>query len=380
MRFGIMGLLALVTAVSPIDTAKAQDLSPPEDVIAAIEGRWVGASDTYEVEIKSGVVTLTKTGKNGFPRLPIGTVMARLNNNGERDSRTFYFTGSQCYEYAFQQNPYFRPCLRITQLGMFVNSMSLSVATLALRRDRNMGTKTAAPQRDPVKRPSPVDEPSTAQAKPAAPAELVETASGPILMSPQKKAEYEAKLAEHQRQLAERERAIADAAARHAANKAAAEAQVAQHNKELAEHRERVAQMERDAAAVRAEWAQRAAGADAATRDEERVAFKEGVVLCNQPNPAVASFSCKGPLQNVSTRLDVPEATVALGQACGSDRSIRDLGMVKGFRAFGCGFGIHPTARDYPGNTDVPAQLGVDFVPGRGAYFCPKSKLAYCRG
>lgn len=222
--------------------------------------------------------------------------------------------------------------------------------------------------------------PETPKVEPKARAEQVDTPAGKILMSPEKKADYEAKLAEHQRQLGERERAIADAAARHAANKAAAEAQVAQHNKELAEHRETVAQMERHAAAVRAEWAQRAAGADAAKPDEERVEFKEGIVLCNQPNPSLASFSCKGPLQNVSTKLDVPEATVALGQACGSDRSIRDLGMVKGFRAFGCGFGIHPTARDYPGNTDVPAQLGVDYIPGRGAYFCPKSKLAYCRG
>lgn len=28
-------------------------------------------------------------------------------------------------------------------------------------------------------------------------------------------------------------------------------------------------------------------------------------------------------------------------------------------RAFGCGFGIHPTAKDYPGNIDVPDLLGV---------------------
>lgn len=79
-------------------------------------------------------------------------------------------------------------------------------------------------------------------------------------MTSQKKAEYYAKLAEHQRQLAEREKAIADAAARHEASRKAAEEKVAQHNKELAEHREKVAQMERDAAAIRAQWAQRAAG------------------------------------------------------------------------------------------------------------------------
>ena len=211
-------------------------------------------------------------------------------------------------------------------------------------------------------------------------AQLVDTPAGQVLMTPEKKAAYEAKLAEHKRQLAERERMIAEADAKHAANKAAADAKHARHQQELAEHRETVAQMERNAAATRAEWAMRAAGLNPAGEVDTPVEFKEGVVLCQQASLSSQSFSCQGPLQNVSTPLDEARTQTALGQACGSDRSIRDLGMVKGYRAFGCGFGIHPTARDYPGNTDVPAKLGIDFIPGRGSYFCPKSKLAYCRG
>ena len=191
---------------------------------------------------------------------------------------------------------------------------------------------------------------------------------------------YERELAEHQRILAEREKAIAEAAAKHEANRRAAEARMKEHDANLAQHQNVVAQMERDAAAKRAEWAMRAAGQQPANEDEQPVEFKEGVVLCRQPSPSSKTFNCQGPLQNVSTPLDEAQTQAALGQACGSDRSIRDLGMVKGYRAFGCGFGIHPTARDYPGNNDVPARLGIDFVPGRGSYFCPKSKLAYCRG
>jgi hypothetical protein len=53
--------------------------------------------------------------------------------------------------------------------------------------------------------------------------------------------------------------------------------------------------------------------------------------------------------------------------------------MVASYRVFGCGFGIHPTMRDYPGNNDVPAQLGV-FVDNRRIFYCPRSKEAYCRG
>lgn len=191
---------------------------------------------------------------------------------------------------------------------------------------------------------------------------------------------YERELAEHQSLLAERERAIAEAAAKHEANRQAALAELKKHDSDLTQHRELVAQMERDAAAKRAEWAMRAAGSDPAGEDDQRVEFKEGVVLCRQQSASSRSFSCQGPLQNVSTPLDDARTQAALGQACGSDRSIRDLGMVKGYRAFGCGFGIHPTAKDYPGNRDVPARLGIDFIPGRGAYFCPKTKLAYCRG
>ena len=93
---------------------------------------------------------------------------------------------------------------------------------------------------------------------------------------------------------------------------------------------------------------------------------------------------CHGPLQmtivEVKT-LDDPATRGNVGMACGSDRSLRDLGMVNSMRAFGCGFGIHPSPNmaSYPGNTDVPARYGV-YISDRGTYRCKKSVSAYCRG
>ena len=116
-------------------------------------------------------------------------------------------------------------------------------------------------------------------------------------------------------------------------------------------------------------------------REEDRVRhveFKEGVVLCQQRDSS-RQWRCQGPLQTTFVEFDTPAGDAALGQACGSGKSIRDLGVTSGYRAFGCGFGIHPIADDYPGNIDVPALLSV-YVNGRATFRCPTSTLAYCRG
>ena len=90
------------------------------------------------------------------------------------------------------------------------------------------------------------------------------------------------------------------------------------------------------------------------------IEFKEGVVLCEKG--AGRESRCHGPLQmtivEVKT-LDDPATRGNVGMACGSDRSLRDLGMVNSMRAFGCGFGIHPSPNmaSYPGNTDVAGAL-----------------------
>lgn len=108
------------------------------------------------------------------------------------------------------------------------------------------------------------------------------------------------------------------------------------------------------------------------------IEFQEGVVLCDKADGAARSWRCQGPLQTSYGELGAPSGNVALGQACGSDGSIRDLGTAGAYRAFGCGFGIHPTGADHLGNADVPALLGIA-VPGRAKFRCPKGQLSYCR-
>jgi hypothetical protein len=123
---------------------------------------------------------------------------------------------------------------------------------------------------------------------------------------------------------------------------------------------------------------------EALRRQEEEarnrpVVYREGITLCAPPQNGGKAWLCKGPLQNVSGVPDTQSGNVAVRQACGGN-NIRDLGMVAGYRAYGCGFGIHPTDRDAP-NRDVPASLGVNHVPGRGTFYCnPTQVFVYCKG
>ena len=109
------------------------------------------------------------------------------------------------------------------------------------------------------------------------------------------------------------------------------------------------------------------------------VAYREGITLCAPPQNGGKAWLCRGPLQNMSGVLDTQSGNVAVRQACGGN-NVRDLGMVAGYRAYGCGFGIHPTDREYPGNRDIPASLGVNHIPDRGTFYCnPNTVFAYCK-
>ena len=123
---------------------------------------------------------------------------------------------------------------------------------------------------------------------------------------------------------------------------------------------------------------------EAVKRQEEEarnrpVAYREGITLCAPPQNGGKAWLCRGPLQNVSGVLDTQSGNVAVRQACGGN-NIRDLGMVAGYRAYGCGFGIHPTDRDSP-NRDIPASLGVNHIPDRNTFYCnPTQVFVYCKG
>jgi hypothetical protein len=204
-----------------------------------------------------------------------------------------------------------------------------------------------------------------------------------------KKQQYADALAAHQRTLDGAEQAKRE----HAAAVERSRQQAADYQRQLQAYNQGIAAGKYEAEQAKANQAEADERLRRARAEEQRLAeikrkeeernrpveFKEGVVLCDRPNPRSKEWRCRGPLQLTYGEIDRPSGNVALDQACGSGKSIRDLGMTGGFRAFGCGFGIHPTARDYPGNLDIPAMLGV-YVSSRATFRCPRSRLAYCRG
>ena len=138
------------------------------------------------------------------------------------------------------------------------------------------------------------------------------------------------------------------------------------------------------AAERRRESEARRQAAEAKRRElETPVEWREGVVVCdpNTPQHKFGNWRCTGPLQMTYAKLDTPQAAVPLGQACGSDRGIRDLGMANGYRLFGCGFGIHPSAnmRDVPLHGDPASRMGIGYVADRAIFRCPPKQTNVCR-
>jgi hypothetical protein len=56
--------------------------------------------------------------------------------------------------------------------------------------------------------------------------------------------------------------------------------------------------------------------------------------------------------------------------ACGTKLQPRDLGVVGGYRAFGCGFAMQSSDRD------VPKMFGISYVPGRISFRCRKDRIS----
>ena len=180
------------------------------------------------------------------------------------------------------------------------------------------------------------------------------------------------------------QQAEAEAARRAAEQRRQAEERAQQE----AEERRAAAEAERQkreaqaaAEAERRRQAEAARLAEQRRKEEEArrpVAFKEGIVVCTKQKENY--YRCEGPLQVTYSDLVSANGRTNLGDACGTSRTPpRDMGMAGGFRIFGCGFGIHPTLRDYPGNRDVPAEYGL-YIADRATFYCPRSTSAYCRG
>lgn len=202
---------------------------------------------------------------------------------------------------------------------------------------------------------------------------------------------YQRELAQYNARLAEIERIKADTASKHAADTAAAAAELARHEREMAHH---VGELAAAKAALR-KYEEDLAAHQAQVRAmetkhdrEAKVDWREAVVVCTL-NPAdgqtrFGNWRCDGPLQMTYAKLGSPgqavsaEALIPLSQACGGAReAVRDLGLVSDARLFGCSYGIHPKSTSgFP--LDAAAKHGIGYVPGRATYRCPTYKSG-CR-
>lgn len=188
---------------------------------------------------------------------------------------------------------------------------------------------------------------------------------------------YQRELEEYNARLAEIEKIKTNTAAKHAADTAAAAAELARHQRELAVASAARKQYEAELAAHQ----QRVRDMETKQDREAKVDWREAVVVCTlNPTDGQTRFGnwrCDGPLQMTYAKLGNPgqalavEALVPLSQACGGSReAVRDLGMVGDARLLGCSYGIHPKSTSgFP--LDAAAKHGIGFVPGRATYRCP---------
>jgi hypothetical protein len=102
------------------------------------------------------------------------------------------------------------------------------------------------------------------------------------------------------------------------------------------------------------------------------IAMKEAVTLCQREGGE--RWRCTGPLRVAYG--DIRTSRAAAVDACGA-APIRELGSVRGLRAFACGYGLNPRS-SAPGNRDVPALFGIE-VPGRISFRCRADLPAGCR-
>lgn len=159
--------------------------------------------------------------------------------------------------------------------------------------------------------------------------------------------------------------------------------QDAERRRQEEEERRQVAERERQA---REEEQRREAEARRQEQERQRAAaeaertriidFREAVVLCSLTGPQAQfnNWTCEGPLQMTYINFERPNVAAQFNLI--SCSSYRELPRAGPYRAFGCGYGLHPTN---PGaSRNVPEMLGV-FVDGRITFRCPRNISGVCR-
>lgn len=213
--------------------------------------------------------------------------------------------------------------------------------------------------------------------------------SSPAVEQPSAEAEYQEKVDKWQEDLADRQKQVEEYEAEKkrieelkAAQAAKAQAAKEEYERQRREHEEEVARIAAENERQRKEYEaklKQERDAEAAMID-----FPEAVSVCelNQSNPQAkfGNWRCVGPLQFDYAKLG-PNGNIVsqqvlynISNTCGGsvDR-VRDLGMVSGYRVFGCSFGVRRGAGDAVGK-DAAAQFGLDYIPGRMTFRCPRTK------
>ena len=202
---------------------------------------------------------------------------------------------------------------------------------------------------------------------------------------------YQRELAEYQQRLAEIETEKAASAAKLASNKAAAQQLIDQHRRDMEANQIQLAAAEQARRRYEQELAAQQRMIDRQRTNQDREAlvdWPEAVAVCelNPQNPQskFGNWKCNGPLQfdyaklgNAASQAD-PKALFNVSNACGGQvASVRDLGMVNGYRVFGCSFGLHPDPAQRL-SPDPAVKFGLGYIVGRNVYRCPKY-VSYCR-
>ncbi|SNS71405.1 hypothetical protein SAMN06295955_10461 [Sphingopyxis indica] len=126
----------LVVACSSV--AVAQDLSIPADPVKAIEGKWTGPWNEWEIEVHDGRVELTKADPKTYHYLPVGTVLGVLNGDGKADGRAYRFNRSTCLDHRANLAPSEYKTIPCGDYGAvltaYADSYELRVSGLSFRR------------------------------------------------------------------------------------------------------------------------------------------------------------------------------------------------------------------------------------------------------
>ena len=229
----------------------------------------------------------------------------------------------------------------------------------------------------------------TEEAKPAA----TETASAPPTPKRDYEAEYQERLRQWEALVAERNREVAafEEATRQFEQDKLARAQCARQEEEayrraLDEHAAKVAAVAEENRRRQAAYEQQLATLGNAAAGPI-IDFPEAVSVCEldraDPQSQFGNWKCVGPLQFTYAKLGgtggaSQGAMYAVRDSCGGKlEDVRDLGMVKGYRVFGCSFGINPNPR-ISLSRDSARQFGLDFIDGRMLFRCPATRSS-CR-